>query len=176
MRLDELLAGDVSVLVCGNLDAAAVVRLGFASKTLWGAIGQKNIVRDGVLREFSGIVNLPMGKSANVYLIFLSLYYAPKCSGSAVKREMVLIFKSIRRESFCFRHDVSGHLGMFFQTRAGRACIIKRAENLIEFQGRFSDDKKAEQCVKILSKIVELARSSFCYNNMLMSVAQDTRL
>ena len=66
MRLDELLATgvDVSSLVCGNLDAAEVVRLGLVSKTLWGVIGQNSIVRDAVLRMFPGIIGLPMRKPA----------------------------------------------------------------------------------------------------------------
>lgn len=175
MRLDELLVGDISALVCGNLDAAAVVRLGFASKTLWGMIGQRNIVRDGVLREFPGIIGLPMGKSAEVYLIFLSLYYAPRFQGGNATDEINATAESIMDEYggvHCgsMLHSLCLRLEVFFRTKEGRAEIMQRAESYVDYAEKHDIMFWSANVVRIMSKVAAIARSSFFYKNMLMWV------
>ncbi len=163
MRLDELLSvSDVSALVCRNLDAAVVVRMGLGSKTLQGVIWQRKIIQEAMLRMFPGI-NLDVVRPPDSCFLFsLRVFHEPDPTPAC---ELIyLVRRSIdSKMPLMTVNEIVDLLMDSFLCKEGRKNII---ETINVWKNTFATERvfgKREDYVEILDAVAERARSGFFF-------------
>lgn len=133
---------DVFRLICSNLDAALVVRLGLVSKKLTAAAHEKGVLYETMLREFPGITDLPRDRDCRYYLISLSIYYGPPW----VELSQDEIYTTIG-SSICLPEDWRVHIPI-----SKRLCDVKQSHSY--YADHASTRREVLECIELWKKRV----------------------
>jgi hypothetical protein len=167
MPLNDLLSlhTDIPALVACHLDAAALVRLGMVSESLWRLICENPaIMRDVVLRTLPG-ASIYTTNGAEHYRTILSRFFAPNefppHETSFMLRSSIEVYFSVEPQDEIVTRSVL-YLGECFRCFQGRAHVINAVDlwtGTIATGGlRFFIRRDA---VEILDAIAGMARSCF---------------